>query len=87
MHDPRVALFDNTLESTSETKRLGDQTSGFRSRLGACHNVPKTFQNAHTCRPSTACSPVTYLDASVPLNHSSLRTFHTLSNSYAPARS
>lgn len=81
--DPRMALFDNTLESTSETSLLGDSaTTGLATRLGSCHNVPKTFQNAHTCRPSTACSPVTYRDASVLLNHSSLRIFHQLTNSH-----
>ena len=77
--DPRVALYDNTLESTSETRLLGDAPSQV---LGSCHNVPKTFQNAHTCRPSTACSPVTYRDASVLLNHSSLRIFHQLTGSH-----
>ena len=78
-----MALFDNTLESTSETSLLGDAgSSGLATRLGACHSVPKTFQNAHTCRPSTACSPVTYRDTSVVLNHSSLLTFHQLTGSH-----
>ena len=87
MHDPRIALFDNTLDSPSDTSLLGDDSSTFQGRLGACRNVPKTFQNAHTCRPSTACSPVTYSDASVLLNHSQLRTLHELSNRYADTTS
>ena len=78
-----MALFDNTLESTSQTSLLGDAgSSGLATRLSACHSVPKTFQNAHTCRPSTACSPVTYRDTSVVLNHSSLLTFHQLTGSH-----
>ena len=85
MHDPRIVLFNNTLESTSDPTLLGDESSGRRAKLGACRNVPKTFQNAHTCRPSAACSPVTYRDASVLLNHSSLRTFHELTSAYVYA--
>ena len=56
MHDPRIRLFDNTLEAATEATLLGAQGTSSANRLGACHNVPKTFQNAHTCRPSTACS-------------------------------
>ena len=63
----------------SDTRLLGDAPP---LGLGACHNVPKTFQNAHACRPSTACSPVTYRDASVLLSHSSLRTFHQLTGAH-----
>lgn len=75
-----MALFDNTLESTSDTSL--QSTTGKASVMGSCHNVPKTFQNAHTCRPSTACSPVTYRDASVLLNHSSLSIFHQVTSSH-----
>ena len=82
MHDPRVILFDNTLESTSSSTLLGDAGTSSRSYLGSCHNVPKTFLNAHTCRPSAKCSPLTYREANVPLNHSSLRTLHELTNTY-----
>ena len=82
MHDPRVALSDNTLEGSGDARLQDDSGTGSATRLGMCHNVPKTFQNAHSCRPSTACSPVTYRDASVLLNHTSLRTFHQLTNSH-----
>ena len=84
MHDPRVVLFDNTLESTNVTTAYGDKDTSSEARLGSCHNVPKTFQNAHTCRPSAACSPVTYRDASVLLNHSSLLRFCLLYTSPSP---
>lgn len=74
-----MELFDNTLESTGETSLLADSTA---TVLRSCHNVPKTFQNAHTCKPSTACAPLTYRDASVVLNHTSLRTFHQLTGAH-----
>ena len=85
MHDPRVVLFDNTLDSPSQQAPLGDQDTFSSANLGMCHNVPKTFQNAHTCRPSTSCSPITYREASVKLNHSTLRTFHELTGAYVYA--
>ena len=82
MHDPRLVLFNNDLESTIDTAILGDQGTSSRDALGMCHNAPKTFLNAHTCRPSKACSPVTYRDASVRLNHSALLTFHQLTQTH-----
>ena len=80
VNPPMQKLFDNTLESTRETRLRGDASSS--GSLSSCHNVPKTFQNAHTCRPSTVCSPVTYRDASVLLNHSSLLIFRQLTKTY-----
>ena len=46
-----------------QSQSLFDRSS---AQLGSCHNVPKTWQNAHTCRPSTACSPITFRDAAQP---------------------
>ena len=88
MHDPRWPTFDNSLERPmmqaqsplAVQESLARQVSSADTR--ACHNVPKSFLNADTCMPSTACSPISYRAAAILLNASTLGTMHRLSKSY-----
>jgi cullin-associated NEDD8-dissociated protein 1 len=81
VHDPRLPLFDNSLESSRDHHLQADLGSR-AANLGYCHNAPKSFLNQDTCSPSTACSPVSYRSVGVHLNHSTLRTFHERTNAY-----
>lgn len=85
MHDSRVALFDNTLEGSRKSALQAAKSRAAASKLAACHNAPKTFLNSASCRPSAACSPLTYREVGVTLDKSTLRTFHVLTNSYVYA--
>ena len=96
MHDPRIPLYDNTLEHvrssgdvgddlTSTTTTLQAASSSGAARLGYCANVPKTFLNQDYCTPSRACSPITYRAANVVLNHTTLRALHEGTGAYVYA--
>ena len=82
MHDPRIPLYDNTLEGANDDSALQAASASGAARLGYCHNAPKTFLNRDYCKPSIACSPLTYRAANVLLNHSTLRTFHERTDAY-----
>ena len=77
MHDPRLPWFDNRLQSM---RQVTLRASNAAAHLEGCHNAPKTFLNADSCRPSVACSPVTYKSAGVVLNNTAIRTLQRLSN-------
>ena len=96
MHDPRIPLYDNSLEHvrssgdvgddlTSTTTTLQAASSSGAARLGYCANVPKTFLNQDYCTPSRACSPITYRAANVVLNHTTLRALHEGTGAYVYA--
>ena len=81
VHDPRLALFDNSLESGRD-RHLQANLRSHAANLNQCHNAPKSILNRDTCMPSTACAPLSYRAVGVHLNHSTLRTFHEHTNAY-----
>ena len=89
MHDPRLPTFDNTPETIAATANLQTSAaSGAEARvraLGSCHNVPKTWMNAHTCVPSTACSPVAFRPVDIVLSNATLALLHQRTNGYVYA--
>lgn len=86
MHDPRLPTLDNEVGSVATASAaLSGSTAAAHAAVGSCHNVPKTWLNADTCVPSTACSPTSFRAVDVTLDDATLQSFHTLESAFVYA--
>ena len=78
-HDQRMQLVENTLDAPTNL------SSVFEHSHAGCPNVRKTFLNAHTCVRRRTCRGLQYSQATVELNHSTIRRFYEVGNMYVYA--
>ena len=57
MHDPRLLLLENTLDSPTDRSEHAQQNAQ------KCPTVVKTFLNAGTCRRQPTCAPISFSSA------------------------
>lgn len=76
LHEPRVALVENTLEAPATSENwLG----------GQCPSVPRSFVNEASCRLLPGCAPLEMRGVQVDLNVSTLEKFFQTGGRYVYA--
>jgi hypothetical protein len=84
LHDPRIKLADNTLESPLPDGGGATAVNG----VTVCSSTARTFLNSDQCiiSPSAvACGPYVEQEISLPLEHSAMRDFYVLARRYVYA--
>jgi len=70
MHDSRLELVQNTLESPAS------------STANSCPAVPRTFLNEGSCRLQAACTPLNLQKTLFQLNETNLQKFHSVESKF-----